>query len=146
MSKKFLPILIVAALLLVAIILALPKDAAASELLGITPTTPPPTTPPPTTPPPTTPPPTTPPPTTPPPTTPPPTTPPPTTEVPATTEPPPSTDSSSKPKKTEVVLLPATGESPTNPSLGMQWFFALTMIFVIGIILIRTVVGAKIKK
>ena len=43
MSKKFLPILFIATLLLVAVILALPKDVTASELLGITPTTPPPT-------------------------------------------------------------------------------------------------------
>ena len=138
MSKKFLPILFIATLLLVAVILALPKDVTASELLGITPTTPPPTTPPPTTPPPTTPPPTTPPPTTPP-----PTTPPPTSDTP--TEPP-STKSPSKPKTTEVVLLPATGESPTNPSQGMQWFFALTIIFLIGFILIRELKSSKIKK
>jgi hypothetical protein len=30
--------------------------------------------------------------------------------------------------------------------LGTQWFFALSMIFLIGLILFRTVVRARIKK
>lgn len=137
MSKKLLPILVVATLILAAVIFALPQGATASPELGITPTEPPATEPPPTEPPPTEPPPTEPPPTTPPPTT------PPTTDAP--TEPP-STKSPSKPKTTEVVLLPATGESPTNPSQGMQWFFALTIIFLIGFILIRELKSSKIKK
>ncbi len=144
MSKKFLPILIVAILIFIAVLLAMPKDATASQSLGIiTPSAPPTTEPPPPTtepPPPTTEPP-------------PPTTepPPPTTEPPPpTTEPPPpATERPSKPKEpkeTELVLLPATGEFPIDPSQGMQWFFALTMIFLIGFILIRTLRGAKIKK
>jgi hypothetical protein len=45
-----------------------------------------------------------------------------------------------------VVLLPATGETPVDSSQGMQWFFALTIIFLIGFILIREVKGAIIKK
>jgi hypothetical protein len=51
-----------------------------------------------------------------------------------------------KPKVTELVLLPATGEFPMDPGMGMQWFFALTMIFLIGLILFRTVKVAKTKK
>jgi hypothetical protein len=30
--------------------------------------------------------------------------------------------------------------------MGMQWFFALSMIFLIGLILFRNVKGAKTKK
>jgi hypothetical protein len=147
MSKKFLPILVVATLIFAAVILALPQGATASPQLGITPTDPTPTDPTPTDPTPTDPTPTDPTPTDPTPTDPTPTDPTPTDPTP-TEEPTeqPGTESPSKPKKTELVLLPATGESPTNPSQGMQWFFALTLIFVIGIILIRKVVGAKIKK
>lgn len=153
MSKKYLPILIVTALILAVAILALPGNATASQLLGIT-ITPIPTNTPTSTlivtePPPTTEPPPV--------TEPPPTTePPPVTEPPPTTEPPPATNTptiiaqtpaaTAKPKVTEVVLLPATGEFPIDPGMGMQWFFALTLIFLIGLILFRTVKGAKVKK
>jgi len=51
-----------------------------------------------------------------------------------------------KAQATELVLLPATGEFPIDPGMGMQWFFALTLIFLIGLILFRTVKGTKIKK
>ena len=144
MSKKVIPILVIATLLLSAMIFALPQGATASPQLGITPTEPPPTEPPPTEPPPTEPPPTEPPPTEPPPTEPPPTEPPP-TEPPPTE--PPDTEEPSKPKKTEeIVLLPATGEGPLDSSQGMQWFFVLGIIFLIGFILVRELRSAKIKK
>jgi outer membrane biosynthesis protein TonB len=140
MSKKILPLLVVTAIMLSAVIFALPHNATASPQLGITPTEPPvtetPVTPtePPVTETPVTP------------------TEPPVTETPVTpteppaTEPPPVTESPKEPKETEIVLLPATGESPIDSSHGMQWFFALTIIFLIGFILIREVKSAKIKK
>jgi hypothetical protein len=78
------------------------------------------------------------------------------TEPPPATEPPSPTNTptaiaktpqaAAKPKATELVLLPATGEFPIDPGMGMQWFFALTMIFLIGLILFRTFKGAKTKK
>ena len=130
MSKKFLPILVVAALTLAAVLLALPQGATASKLLIIT-GTPSPT----------------------------PTTTPTGTLTTTPTDTPtgivtPDTPTPTKettprtpqPKKTELVLLPATGEFPIDPAQGMQWFFALTMIFLIGFILIRTVKGSKTKK
>jgi hypothetical protein len=45
-----------------------------------------------------------------------------------------------------VVLLPETGEFPIDPAQGIQWLFALTMIFLIGAILFRKFRTAKIKK
>jgi len=136
MSKKYLALIIVPALLMVLAVMALPGDATATQLLGITITPTPIVTEPPT--------------------------PTPTdivteepqpsetpvpTETPvqpdATQPPPPAT---AKPKTTEVVLLPETGEFPIDPAQGIQWLFALTMIFLIGGIILRTLRTAKIKK
>ena len=137
MSKKFLRIPITTIFILSAMLLLVSQVVLAAPQLGITPTpSEPPVTETPVTP-------------TEPPVTETPVTPtdPPVTETPVTpTEPPEATESTKKPKETEVVLLPATGESPIDPSQGIQWFFALTIILLIGFILIREVRGAKIKK
>jgi hypothetical protein len=136
MSKKYIAILVIPALIFAAALIALPKDAAASQLLGIT-ITPTPTdteTPTPTeteSP-----------------------TPTPTmtlTEEPDTPTPTPTQDqqrptNTPRPQETEVVLLPETGEFPIDPAQGIQWIFALGMIFLIGLILIRTFRTARIKK
>lgn len=131
MSKKYLALIIVPALLMVLAVMALPGDATATQLLGITITPTPIVTEPPT---------------------PTPTDivteePQPPTETPVPPEvtqpPPPAT---AKPKTTEVVLLPETGEFPIDPAQGIQWLFALTMIFLIGGIILRTLRTAKIKK
>ena len=137
MSKKFSPILIAAALILVVAILVLPGSATASQLLGITitptftPETPVATTPvteepatdtptptvtedPTDTPTPTT----------------------PTTEV----QPPTST---AKPKATELVLLPETGEYPIDPQQGLQWIFAIALLILIGAIFFRSVEASQ---
>jgi len=126
MSKKYLALLVIPALILVVAVMALPGDATATQLLGIT-ITPTPTEPDPPTPTPTV------------------------TEEPQpptptptdVTQPPQETP---KPKATELVLLPQTGEFPIDPAQGIQWFFALTMIFLIGAILLRTFRTARIKK
>ena len=126
MSKKYLALLVIPALILVVAVMALPGDATATQLLGIT-ITPTPTEPDPPTPTPTV------------------------TEEPQpptatptdVTQPPQETP---KPKATELVLLPATGEFPIDPAQGIQWFFALTMVFLIGAILLRTFRTARIKK
>ena len=136
MSKKYLALLVIPALILVVAVMALPGDATATQLLGIT-ITPTPTVPDPPTPTPTVPDPPTPTPTV--------------TEEPQlptptptdVTQPPQETP---KPKATELVLLPETGEFPIDPAQGIQWFFALTMIFLIGAILLRTFRTARIKK
>lgn len=47
------------------------------------------------------------------------------------------------PKETEVVLLPATGEYPIDPQLGIQLFIAFAFFAVIGIVLFRAVRGSK---
>ena len=137
MSKKFSTILITAALILFVAILVLPGSATASQLLGITitPTFTPETpvaitpvteepatdTPTPTvtedptdTPTPTT----------------------PTTEV----QPPTST---AKPKATELVLLPETGEYPIDPQQGLQWIFAIALLILIGAIFFRAVEASQ---
>ena len=126
MSKKYLALLVIPALILVVAVMALPGDATATQLLGIT-ITPTPTEPDPPTPTPTV------------------------TEEPQpptptptdVTQPPQETP---KPKATELVLLPETGEFPIDPAQGIQWFFALTMVFLIGAILLRTFRTARIKK
>jgi outer membrane biosynthesis protein TonB len=126
MSKKYLALLVIPALILVVAVMAMPGDATATQLLGIT-ITPTPTEPDPPTPTPTV------------------------TEEPQpptptptdVTQPPQETP---KPKATELVLLPETGEFPIDPAQGIQWFFALTMIFLIGAILLRTFRTARIKK
>ncbi len=140
MLKKYFALLVIPALILVVAVMALPEDATASQLLGITITPTPIVTEPPTptptvivTEPPT-----------------------PTPTVIVTEEPqeptPTPTDvtqppqETPKPKATELVLLPATGEFPIDPAQGIQWFFALTMIFLIGAIIIRTFRTARIKK
>jgi len=136
MSKKYFAFLIIPALILVVALMALPGDATATQLLGIT-LTPTPTQPQPDTPTPTEPQPDTPTPTV--------------TEQPVQTATPTtpvaqSSTSTPRPRQTEVVLLPETGEFPINPGQGIQWLFALTMIFLIGAILIRTFRTARIKK
>ena len=126
MSKKYIAILVVAALLLMAAVMALPEDATASQLLGITITpTPTPTE-----------------------------TPTPTITVTEEPQPPTPTPTdvtqppqeTAKPKATEVVLLPQTGEFPIDPTQGVQWLFALSMVLLIGVILFRTFKTARIKK
>ena len=136
MSKKFSPILIAAALILVVAILVLPGNATASQLLGIT-ITPTPITPTATTP-----------------VTPTATTP--VTEEPATDTPTPTVTedssatptptsevqpptSTAKPKATELVLLPETGEYPIDPQQGLQWIFAIALLLLIGGIFFRAV-------
>lgn len=124
MSKKYFALLVIPALILVVAVMALPADATATQLLGITITPTPTETDPPTATP---------------------------TEEPQeptptptdVTQPPQETP---KPKATELVLLPETGEFPIDPAQGIQWFFALTMIFLIGVILFRTFRTARIKK
>ncbi len=134
MSKKFSTILIAAALILVAALLLLPGSATASQLLGITitptftPETPIPTTP--------------------------------ETEEPATDTPTPTatevpTDTptpttevkpptkTAKPKATELVLLPETGEYPIDPQQGLQWIFAIALLLLIGGIFLRAVEGSQ---
>ncbi len=135
MSKKFSPILIAAALILVVAILVLPGSATASQLLGIT-ITPTPVTPTATTP---------------------------VTEEPATDTPTPTatqdpTDtptpttpttevqpptSTAKPKATELVLLPETGEYPIDPQQGLQWIFAIALLILIGAIFFRAVEASQ---
>jgi outer membrane biosynthesis protein TonB len=138
MSKKYFAFLVIPALILVVALMALPGDATATQLLGIT-LTPTPTQPQPDTPTPTEPQPDTPTPTV------------TVTEEPIET-PTPTTPvaqsgtSTPRPRQTEVVLLPETGEFPIDPGQGIQWLFALTMIFLIGAILIRTFRTARIKK
>jgi hypothetical protein len=138
MSKKYFAFLVIPALILAVALMALPGDATATQLLGIT-LTPTPTTPPPDTPTPTEPQPDTPTPTV--------------TEQPVesptptpTTPVAQSATNTPRPRQTEVVLLPETGEFPIDPGQGIQWLFALTMIFLIGAILIRTFRTARIKK
>ena len=126
MSKKYFALLVIPALILVVALMALPGDATATQLLGIT-LTPTPTQPQPDTPTPTV------------------------TEQPVQTATPTtpvaqSSTSTPRPRQTEVVLLPETGEFPIDPGQGIQWLFALTMIFLIGAILIRTFRTARIKK
>ena len=124
MSKKYFALLVIPALILVVAVMALPGDATATQLLGITITPTPTETDPPTATP---------------------------TEEPQeptptptdVTQPPQETP---KPKATELVLLPETGEFPIDPAQGIQWFFALTMIFLIGVIMFRTFRTARIKK
>jgi hypothetical protein len=124
MSKKYFALLVIPALILVVAVMALPADATATQLLGITITPTPKETDPPTATP---------------------------TEEPQeptptptdVTQPPQETP---KPKATELVLLPETGEFPIDPAQGIQWFFALTMIFLVGVILFRTFRTARIKK
>ena len=134
MSKKFSNILIAAALILVAALLLMPGSATASQLLGITitptftPETPIPTTP--------------------------------ETEEPATDTPTPTatevpTDTptpatevkpptkTAKPKATELVLLPETGEYPIDPQQGLQWIFAIALLLLIGGIFLRAVEGSQ---
>ena len=134
MSKKFSTILITAALILVAALLLLPGSATASQLLGITitptftPETPVATTP--------------------------------VTEEPATDTPTPTatevpTDTptpttevkpptkTAKPKATELVLLPETGEYPIDPQQGLQWIFAIALLLLIGGIFLRAVEGSQ---
>jgi hypothetical protein len=123
MSKKYLALLVIPALILVVTVLALPGDASATQLLGITITPTPTETDVPTATP---------------------------TEEPVdptptptdVTQPPQETP---KPKATEVVLLPETGEFPIDPAQGIQWLFALTMIFLIGALIFRKFRTAKIK-
>jgi hypothetical protein len=128
MSKKYLAFLVIPALILVITVMALPGDATATQLLGITITpTPTETEPPPPSPTPTP------------------------TEAPQEPSPTPTDvtqppQETPKPKATEVVLLPETGEFPIDPAQGIQWLFALTMIFLIGAILIQKFRTAKIKK
>ena len=126
MSKKYFALLIVPLLILAVAVMALPSDVTATQLLGIT-ITPTPTN-----------------------------TLTPTPTIPVTEEPQPPTPTPTdvtqppqetpKPKATELVLLPETGEFPIDPAQGIQWFFALTMIFLIGVILFRTFRTARIKK
>ena len=144
MSKKFSTILIAAALILMAALLLLPGSATASQLLGIT-ITPTPETPIPTTPvteePATE-------------------TPTPTaTEIPPDTPTPTTTDVSpdtptpttegkqpaetAKPKTTELVLLPETGEYPIDPQQGLQWIFAIALLLLIGGIFLKAVEGSQ---
>ncbi len=126
-------ILIAAALILFAAVYAFPGSVTATEPLGITPT--------PDTPTPVTPTPDTPTPVTPTPDTPTPVTPTPDTPTPVTpTDPvqPPKT-----PKPTEVVLLPATGEFPIDPQLGIQLSLAFGLFIFIGIVFFRAVKGSK---
>ena len=134
MSKKFSTIMIAAALILVAALLLMPGSATASQLLGITitptftPETPIPTTP--------------------------------ETEEPATDTPTPTatevpTDTptpttevkpptkTAKPKATELVLLPETGEYPIDPQQGLQWIFAIALLLLIGGIFLRAVEGSQ---
>lgn len=47
------------------------------------------------------------------------------------------------PEKTEVVLLPQTGEYPIDPQLGIQLFLAFIFLAVIGIVLFRAVRGSR---
>ena len=127
MSKKYIALLVIPAFILIVAVMAVPGDATATQLLGIT-ITPTPTA-----------------------TVEPPTPTPTITEEPRlptptptdVTQPPQETP---VPKATELVLLPDTGEFPIDPAQGIQWLFALTMIFIIGAILFRKFSTAKIKK
>jgi hypothetical protein len=127
MSKKYIALLVIPAFILIVAVMAVPGDATATQLLGIT-ITPTPTA-----------------------TVEPPTPTPTITEEPQlptptptdVTQPPQETP---VPKATELVLLPDTGEFPIDPAQGIQWLFALTMIFIIGAILFRKFSTAKIKK
>jgi outer membrane biosynthesis protein TonB len=129
MSKKYLAFLVVPALVLLVAVMALPGDATASQLLGITITPTPTETESPT----------------------------PTPTVTVTEEPeeptPTPTDVPQQPENTpqpkpteELVLLPETGEFPIDPAQGIQWFFALTMIFGIGVIVLLKLRSARNKK
>jgi outer membrane biosynthesis protein TonB len=136
MSKKYLVFLIPITLIMIVALLASPGSVAASKLLGIT-ITPTPETPPPTEEPPIE--------TEPPPTEEPPieTEPPPTEEPPVETEPPVEPQETPKPKPTQEILLPETGEFPIDPGQALQWLFAFTLFLLIGAILYRTVKGSK---
>jgi hypothetical protein len=132
MSKKYFAILVIPALIFVAALMALPQDATATQLLGITITPTPTETEPPT---------------------PTPTEPEPPTATPTEQPPSPtpttggqSPTNTPRPRETEIVLLPETGQFPIDPAQGIQWFFALSMIFLIGVILFRTLRTARIKK
>ena len=128
MSKKYFALFVIPALLLVVAVMALPGDATATQLLGITLTPTPTAT----------------------------ETPTPTPTATVTEEPQPTTPTPTdepqppvetpRPQQTEVVLLPETGEFPIDPAQGIQWLFALTMIFLIGAILLRSFRTARIKK
>lgn len=127
MSKKYFALLVIPALILIVAVMALPGDATATQLLGITITPTPTVTEDPPTPTPTV------------------------TEQPQLPTPTPTNvtqppQETPVPKATELVLLPDTGEFPIDPAQGIQWFFALTMIFLIGVILFRKFSTAKIKK
>jgi hypothetical protein len=127
MSKKYLALLVIPALILVVALMAVPRDASATQLLGIT-ITPTPTETQPE----------------------PPTATPTVTEEPQEPTPTPTVVTQTpletpRPNPTEIVLLPETGEFPIDPAQGIQWLFVLTMIFIIGIILFRTFRTAKIK-
>jgi hypothetical protein len=127
MSKKYFALLVIPALILVVAVMALPGDATATQLLGITITPTPTATEDPPTPTPTV------------------------TEQPQLPTPTPTNvtqppQETPVPKATELVLLPDTGEFPIDPAQGIQWLFALTMIFIIGAILFRKFSTAKIKK
>ncbi len=127
MSKKYFALLVIPALILIVAVMALPGDATATQLLGITITPTPTVTEDPPTPTPTV------------------------TEQPQLPTPTPTNvtqppQETPVPKATELVLLPDTGEFPIDPAQGIQWFFALTMIFIIGAILFRKFSTAKIKK
>jgi hypothetical protein len=126
MSKKYLIFLLPIALMLAVGLMLKPSGAAASQLLGIT-ITPTPETPPPTE-----------------------ETPPPTEETPVVTETPPvetqpvgPTNTPSRPRPTEQVLLPETGEFPINPGQGLQYLFGLLLILLVGTILYRAVKGSR---
>ena len=128
MSKKYLAFLVVPVLIMLVAVMALPGDATASQLLGITITPTPTQTESPT----------------------------PTPTVTVTEEPeeptptptdvPQQPENTPQPKPTELVLLPETGEFPIDPAQGIQWFFALTLIFGIGVIVLLKFRSARIKK
>lgn len=126
MSKKLATFLIIAAIVLIATVLVQPDNVLASQLLGIT-ITPTPSQPPP------------------------PDTPTPTDEE---TQPPPEDTptptsvtqpkkKTAKPKATELVLLPETGEFPIDPQQGIQWFFVIGLVILIGAIFFRAMKGSK---
>ena len=127
MSKKYIALLVIPAFILIVAVMAVPGDATATQLLGITITPTPTATEEPPTPTPTV-------------------TEQPQLPTPTPTNVPQSPQETPVPKATELVLLPDTGEFPIDPAQGIQWFFALTMIFLIGAILFRKFSTAKIKK
>lgn len=144
MSRQKTTIFIIAALLMFVIVSVLPRNVTASQVLGIT-NTPTDTTTPTDTPSPT-----------------PTDTPTPTpTDTPTTTpsDTPTETDTPTftptgtvkpqdptdtpRPRETEVVLLPETGEFPIDPQLSLQLFLGLALIILIGVILFRAIKGSK---